>query len=97
MLKIILGQGVLEEWLAGHLSGLLDETKTFPDDDGPPWYDNLTAKWQLDRNNDYWLRRRHDGSHLVTARYDANRARIAGFADELRRCPQVTSVTVLPY
>ncbi len=96
MLKIRLKEGRRgDAWLAQLISVLLGDYRFHADEAGPPWYDGLSCKWQLTRNNNYWLR--WDGEeYVLSARYPANVETIIGFADLLRQLEQIESVTVAP-
>ncbi|MEA3249431.1 MAG: hypothetical protein U9Q03_03675 [Patescibacteria group bacterium] len=95
MLVVKLAKEVDGQWLAEHLSGLLGQTRSHPDDQGPPFHEPDREKWQLDRGNNYWLFG-EGGRYRAMARYTANREKLDGFVGSLRLCPEIEKVTVDP-
>lgn len=96
MLDILLAEGVSGQWLAEHLADLLGQKKFFFEQDGPPWWYEDQGKWQLDRNNNFWLRPEGHGFR-ATARYEANCERLVSFVEELRGRPEISSVSIRPF
>ena len=93
MLIIKVVDGADGQSIAERLTKLLGQGKLFPDDQGPPFSYSRNDKWQLDRNNNFWLFTESHGFRAM-GRYPANEEKLGEFADDLRQLPEVTSVEV---